>query len=154
MTAPLGGLRAVTKARRLEIAASGGRAAHAAGKAHVFTRAEASAAGKLGGAVVAARLGHMAAISRLGEDSRRHAAALKPPRRKHVRNPVRLVLVPAGQRMRLELQRGTQTLDVLGELVGSAWDFTAAGCKADTLAKVLDAVAARQGLSTDWRSIL
>jgi len=149
VTTPLRGLRAVTQARRLEIAASGGRAAHAAGKAHVFTRAEASAAGKLGGAVVAARLGHMAALSEQGAENRRIAARMASRRRNHVRNPVRLVLVPTGERVRLELRRGNKTLDVLGELVGGAWDLTAAGCKADTLAKVLHAVAARQGLPTD-----
>jgi uncharacterized protein len=146
VTAPLGGLRAVTPARRREIAALGGRAAHAAGVAHCFTREEARAAGKLGGAVVAARPGHMAALSRLGDDSRRHAALAKTPRRKHVRNPVRLVIVPDGKRMRLELRRGSKVLDVMGELGGGVWDLTAAGCKADTLARVLPAVAARQGL--------
>jgi len=149
MTAPLGGLRAVTKARRLEIAASGGRAAHASGKAHCFTPAEASAAGKRGGAVVAARPGHMAALSEQGAENRRIAARMASRRRNHVRNPVRLVLVPTGECVRLELRRGTQTLDVLGELVGGAWDLIRAGCKAGSLAKVLPAVAARQGMSTD-----
>ena len=65
MTALISGLRAVTRERRLEIAALGGRAAHAAGVAHRFTTEEARAAGKLGGAVVAARPGWMAALSKL-----------------------------------------------------------------------------------------
>ena len=40
------GFAQLTKERRQELAAMGGRATHAAGKAHQFTPAEASATGK------------------------------------------------------------------------------------------------------------
>jgi uncharacterized protein len=53
-------------ARRKELASLGGKAAHAAGKAHTFTSAEARAAGKKGGATTSADRGHMSDIGRKG----------------------------------------------------------------------------------------
>lgn len=45
------GFAAMTPERRRELAASGGRAAHANGTAHEWTPSEASAAGKVGGRI-------------------------------------------------------------------------------------------------------
>lgn len=53
------------------IASQGGRTAHARGVAHKWDTASAKAAGKRGGAVVAAREGHMAELGRLGGKARR-----------------------------------------------------------------------------------
>lgn len=52
--------------RREEIAAQGGHAAHACGRAHHFTPEEARAAGRRGGRAVAENHGHRAAIGRSG----------------------------------------------------------------------------------------
>lgn len=43
------GFAAISPERRKEIASAGGKAAHAAGTAHVFSSAEAKAAGRRGG---------------------------------------------------------------------------------------------------------
>jgi uncharacterized protein len=53
-------------ARQRAIASAGGKAAHAAGKAHEFTSDEARQAGREGGRVVAQNREHMAAIGRRG----------------------------------------------------------------------------------------
>jgi general stress protein YciG len=71
--APLG-FAAMTRARRREIASSGGRAAHELGRAHVFTSDEARSAGRKGGTALSRDRAHMAAIGRKGGQSRR----LKP----------------------------------------------------------------------------
>ena len=60
------GFAALSPERQRELASQGGKAAHAMGRAHKFTPEEARAAGKKGGARVAAIPGHMAAIGRLG----------------------------------------------------------------------------------------
>lgn len=65
------GFAALSPERRAEIAAMGGRAAHATGRAHRFTKEEAARAGALGGAVMAQRDGHMSRIGRLGGGSRK-----------------------------------------------------------------------------------
>jgi general stress protein YciG len=57
--------------RQREIASKGGKAAHAMGRAHEFTRDEARAAGKKGGEVVSRDRAHMAEIGRLGGLSRK-----------------------------------------------------------------------------------
>lgn len=51
---------------RRAIASMGGKAAHAQGRAHVFTSEEARLAGAKGGTAVAKNAGHMAAIGRTG----------------------------------------------------------------------------------------
>ncbi len=59
-----------------EIAARGGKAAHAQGKAHEFTPDEARAAGRKGGSTVSRDREHMASIGRRGglRTARRRAA--------------------------------------------------------------------------------
>jgi uncharacterized protein len=49
-----------------EISRKGGRAAHAQGRAHVFTPEEAKVAGRKGGMAVSRDREHMAAIGRKG----------------------------------------------------------------------------------------
>lgn len=60
-------------ARHREIAANGGRAAHARGTAHEFTADTARAAGKKGGAITSANRAHMAEIGRKGGQKRAEA---------------------------------------------------------------------------------
>jgi general stress protein YciG len=60
------GFATMSTERKREIASKGGKAAHRLGRAHEFTSAQAKIAGAKGGAVVAARAGHMAAIGRKG----------------------------------------------------------------------------------------
>lgn len=60
--------------RQREIAAKGGKAAHAQGRAHEFTADEAKAAGRKGGEAVARDRAHMAEIGRKGGLAR-HARA-------------------------------------------------------------------------------
>lgn len=69
------GFAAMSLAKQKEIASLGGKAAHAAGRAHEFTSDEARAAGRKGGKAAAAKPGHMAAIGRLGGLSRGRARA-------------------------------------------------------------------------------
>lgn len=52
------------------IARSGGRAAHAQGRAHEFTSEEARAAGRKGGESISRDRAHMAAIGRIGGQMR------------------------------------------------------------------------------------
>ncbi len=59
----------MTPEARRELASRGGKAAHAAGTAHQFTREEAVEAGRKGGKAVASRKGHMAAIGKLGGEA-------------------------------------------------------------------------------------
>lgn len=54
-----------------QIASKGGKAAHAQGRGHEFTREEARAAGRLGGKAHSRE--HMAAIGRLGGRARHKA---------------------------------------------------------------------------------
>lgn len=92
------GFAVMDKAEVARIAGMGGRAAHAMGRAHKFTREEAQRAGRiggsrisedrahmsrigsLGGAVIAARAGHMARIGSAGgtkvSQDREHMAEL------------------------------------------------------------------------------
>ena len=67
--------------RQKEIAARGGKAAHAYGRAHEFTADEARAAGRKGGESISKDRKHMAEIGRLGGLSRNRnraaAAAVK-----------------------------------------------------------------------------
>lgn len=62
----LRGLQLASAQKRQEIARQGGTAAQTSGNAHKFTPAEASAAGKLGGAAVSKDPQHMATIGRAG----------------------------------------------------------------------------------------
>lgn len=57
--------------RRRQIAARGGRTAHARGTAHVFTPEEARRAGRKGGKAVSRDRSHMAKIGRFGGRSGR-----------------------------------------------------------------------------------
>lgn len=56
---------------RRAIASKGGKAAHAVGRAHEFTRDEARMAGRLGGALVSKDREHMAEIGRRGGRGKR-----------------------------------------------------------------------------------
>jgi general stress protein YciG len=60
----LRGFAAMSQASRSAIASRGGKAAHAQGKAHTFTREEAQAAGRKGGAAHSKE--HLLKIGRLG----------------------------------------------------------------------------------------
>lgn len=71
------GFAAMTKERQREISSMGGRAAHAQGKAHVFTSEEARIAGRKGGAAVSQNRAHMAAIGRKGGENSRSGRARK-----------------------------------------------------------------------------
>ncbi len=60
------GFAAMSKEKQREIASKGGKAAHATGRAHEFTPAEAVEAGKKGGQKVSSDRAHMAEIGRMG----------------------------------------------------------------------------------------
>jgi len=61
-----GGFAAMNRDKQREIAQRGGRAAHAKGTAHEFTRDEARAAGRKGGVSVSRNRDHMSRIGRVG----------------------------------------------------------------------------------------
>lgn len=61
--------------RQKEIASKGGRAAHAKGTAHEWSRDEARDAGRKGGEVVSRDRAHMAAIGREGGEARGRSTA-------------------------------------------------------------------------------
>lgn len=61
--------------RQREIASKGGRAAHAKGTAHEWSRDEARTAGRKGGEVVSRDRAHMAAIGREGGEARGRSTA-------------------------------------------------------------------------------
>jgi len=65
------GFAALDPDRQREIARLGGRAAHAQGRAHEFTSAEAREAGRKGGEAVSKDNQHMKEIGRLGGRARR-----------------------------------------------------------------------------------
>lgn len=71
------GFAAMSKERQREISSMGGRAAHAQGKAHVFTSEEARIAGQKGGTAVSQNRAHMAAIGRKGGENSRSGKARK-----------------------------------------------------------------------------
>lgn len=60
------GFAAMDREKQQELASKGGKAAHAQGKAHEFTAAEARKAGAKGGKTVSKDLEHMRKIGRLG----------------------------------------------------------------------------------------
>lgn len=64
------GFASMDRARQREIAAKGGKAAHAKGTAHVWSTEEAREAGRKGGEVVSQDRSHMSAIGREGGESR------------------------------------------------------------------------------------
>lgn len=68
------GFATLDPALRREIAARGGRAAHAGGKGRVWTAEAASAAGRKGGQTVSADRERMSALGREGGRTRRLAA--------------------------------------------------------------------------------
>jgi len=68
------GFASMDEETQRRIAAKGGRAAHASGNAHEFTRAEAREAGRKGGVAISRDRQHMAAIGREGGHAR-HAQA-------------------------------------------------------------------------------
>lgn len=72
------GFAIMPKERQREISRMGGRAAHAKGKAHVFTSEEARIAGRKGGISVSRDRAHMAAIGRKGGENRRLRKVPKP----------------------------------------------------------------------------
>ncbi|GMV09791.1 MAG TPA: KGG domain-containing protein [Gemmatimonadaceae bacterium] len=61
--------------RQREIASKGGRAAHAKGTAHEWSRDEARNAGRKGGEVVSRDRAHMAAIGKEGGEARGRSTA-------------------------------------------------------------------------------
>jgi general stress protein YciG len=60
----------MTEEQRTAISSMGGKAAHAAGKAHTFDSEEAKAAGRKGGEVVSKDRDHMVEIGRRGGRAR------------------------------------------------------------------------------------
>jgi len=64
------GFASMDRERQREIAAKGGRAAHAKGTAHVWSASEAREAGRKGGEMVSQDRLHMSAIGREGGESR------------------------------------------------------------------------------------
>lgn len=64
------GFASMDLSKQREIASKGGKAAHAQGRAHEFTSAEARDAGRKGGHVVSQDRDHMRDIGRLGGKSR------------------------------------------------------------------------------------
>lgn len=68
------------RARQREIAAKGGKAAHAKGTAHVWSPEEAREAGRKGGVAVSRDRSHMSAIGREGGESR--SAMVRAARRR------------------------------------------------------------------------
>ncbi len=72
------GFASMDRERQREIAAKGGKAAHAKGTAHVWTASEAREAGRKGGEAVSQDRLHMSAIGKEGGESR--SAALRAAR--------------------------------------------------------------------------
>jgi general stress protein YciG len=70
------GFASMDPQRQKEIASKGGRAAHAKGTAHEWSRDEARVAGRKGGVVVSRDREHMAMIGREGGEARGRASAL------------------------------------------------------------------------------
>lgn len=70
------GFASMDPQRQKEIASKGGRAAHAKGTAHEWSRDEARVAGRKGGVVVSRDRDHMAMIGREGGEARGRASAL------------------------------------------------------------------------------
>lgn len=64
------GFAAMTPEQRKEIASTGGKAAHAKGKAYRFNSESAKTAGKKGGKTVSENKEHMAAIGKKGGEAR------------------------------------------------------------------------------------
>lgn len=64
------GFGSMDEKRQREIASKGGKAAHAQGRAHEFTSAEAREAGRQGGIAVSRDRDHMARIGRAGGQQR------------------------------------------------------------------------------------
>ncbi len=69
------GFASMDPERQREIASKGGRAAHAKGTAHEWSRDEARSAGRKGGEVVSRDRAHMAAIGREGGEARGRSTA-------------------------------------------------------------------------------
>lgn len=69
------GFASMDPERQKEIASKGGRAAHAKGTAHEWSRDEARHAGRKGGEVVSRDRAHMAAIGREGGEARGRSTA-------------------------------------------------------------------------------
>jgi general stress protein YciG len=76
------GFASMSAEKVAEIAGSGGKAAHALGRAHEFTSDEAKIAGASGGKKVSRDRAHMAEIGRLG--GRARAKRIKERGRDHV----------------------------------------------------------------------
>ena len=74
------GFAAMDPEKQAAIASVGGKAAHAHGRAHEFTSAEARSAGRIGGDKVSANRAHMAEIGRKGGLARASARATKVAR--------------------------------------------------------------------------
>lgn len=70
------GFASMQPERQREIASKGGRAAHAKGTAHEWSKTEARAAGRKGGETVSQDRDHMSAIGREGGEARGRANAL------------------------------------------------------------------------------
>lgn len=64
------GFASMDQARQREIASQGGRAAHAKGTAHVWSKEEARIAGRKGGKLVSQDRSHMSTIGKGGGASR------------------------------------------------------------------------------------
>lgn len=71
------GFASMDPEKQREIASKGGKTAHALGRAHEFTKDEASKAGGKGGEVVSRDKAHMAEIGRLGGQAKRNKGVSK-----------------------------------------------------------------------------
>jgi general stress protein YciG len=71
MTKSKRGFASMDAERQREIASKGGKAAHAQGRAHEFTTAEARDAGRKGGMIIGSDREHMARIGKLGGEAKR-----------------------------------------------------------------------------------
>jgi uncharacterized protein len=69
------GFASMSPERHREIASKGGRAAHALGRAHEWSREEARKAGQKGGCIVSRDREHMSLIGREGGEARGRVTA-------------------------------------------------------------------------------
>lgn len=69
------GFASMSADKQRAIASKGGKAAHAQGRAHEFTKDEARVAGRKGGETVSRDRDYMAAIGRMGGKGRHKSAA-------------------------------------------------------------------------------
>lgn len=91
------GFASMDAEKQKEIASKGGRAAHAKGTAHEWSKAEARVAGRKGGVMVSQNRDHMSVIGREGGEARGRANAMlregmdRPTPRRYVERESRVI---------------------------------------------------------------